>query len=619
MTKFLTIGSCLTGMPAIILNDEMGWQRLNNAYGGRSDYIVDAFIERSMVIPPREELLANLRWKDGAEQDGLRMLDECYRDRVGHIDTAPDAPGLFANLESGEVDVILLDNLHDTYSVLTQTKPNTVPVPYALPLSLSRFEDEADLFAHRFTYGDPLRPEQSAASWVKIMEYLLRVQPSARIYFFCAHALEGVHSEERIERADAFARLLPPLSAHLPVRIFPAMNPPADSMPDGDHYSFDLYRSMAGLIATHEAAGWHPNASDGTSALATSTPNSAPDDSTRASDTQLAEKLKVICDEEALEKNRKVVSPYSSLPSTNFWRRSVARINPDLVDPVVSSAFTITHDDRIATAGSCFAQHISKTLQSAGYHYLVPEAAPLTAGAQNENYSVFPARFGNIYTLRQLLQMFERAHGRFNPPDSVWQRTDGRWVDAFRPQVQTQGFTSEQEVLEDRAAHLGAVREMFASCSIFVFTLGLTEGWISERTGAVFPLPPGAVGVEMEDGVCRFVNFTCAQMSEDFRTFIALLRGINPTVKLVLTVSPVPLIATYEPQHVLVSNTYSKSALRVVAEEIARETPDCDYFPSYEIITAIHNKSRFYEDDLREVKPEGVANVMGVFKRHYMA
>ena len=92
----------------------------------------------------------------------------------------------------------------------------------------------------------------------------------------------------------------------------------------------------------------------------------------------------------------------------------------------------------------------------------------------------------------------------------------------------------------------------------------------------------------------------------------------SPGVRLILTVSPVPLVATYEDRHVLISTTYSKSVLRVAAETVTRTRPATAYFPSYEIITGPHAGRCFYEDDLREVREEAVAHVMSIFVRHYL-
>jgi hypothetical protein len=215
-----------------------------------------------------------------------------------------------------------------------------------------------------------------------------------------------------------------------------------------------------------------------------------------------------------------------------------------------------------------------------------------------------------------LLQLFQRAYGLFQPSDRAWLRADGKYVDPFRPQIQDIGFETPELLEADREAHLMAVQEMFENCDVFIFTLGLTEAWRSRVDGAVFPLAPGVVGEGT--GEYEFENFSVEEMANDLTRFAAMLREVNQGVRLILTVSPVPLIATFEPRHVLVSTTYSKSALRVVAEIAANALKDTVYFPSYEIITGPQARGRYYADDLREVTPEGVAHVMSVFKRHFL-
>jgi hypothetical protein len=291
--------------------------------------------------------------------------------------------------------------------------------------------------------------------------------------------------------------------------------------------------------------------------------------------------------------------------------------DPAAVDPVIEPVFQIGKTDRIASAGSCFAQHISRALVKSGFDYLVTEKGPLSAAAENENFGVFSARYGNIYTIRQLLQLFQRAYGLFEPATRSWTHGNGKCLDPFRPQIQGKGFPDPQAVGSDADAHLGAVRQMFETCSVLIFTLGLTEGWASRRDGAVVPLAPGTVGVEDPD--FGFENFSVSGMIEDLETFISKLRTVNPSARVLLTVSPVPLIATYESRHVLVSTVYSKSALRVVADAVSRNLQAVDYFPSYEIITGPQSRGRFFGDDLRTVTAEGVDAVMDVFSRHYLS
>lgn len=311
------------------------------------------------------------------------------------------------------------------------------------------------------------------------------------------------------------------------------------------------------------------------------------------------------------------MNPYSKNPDYTFWKRAVVAPGRDAVDPVTKVPFVLSTTDKVATAGSCFAQHIARTLVKRGFNYFVVENKPHKESLPNENYGTFTARFGNLYTVRQLLQLFDRAYSVFKPKVGVWKRADGKFVDPFRPQIQNEGYESQEELLEDQKTHLKAVRTMFEECDVFIFTLGLTEAWVSKLDGAVVPSAPGVVGVEDEN--FEFKNFNVLEIYQDISSFIEKIRMVNPAVRIILTVSPVPLIATYVDRHVLLSNTYSKSALRVVAEMVVEKEPMIAYFPSFEIITGHHARYGYYEDDLRGIREEGVSNVMQIFSKHYLS
>lgn len=311
--------------------------------------------------------------------------------------------------------------------------------------------------------------------------------------------------------------------------------------------------------------------------------------------------------------------PYSNLKKSQYWRRSIEKTPVEDVDPVLTSRFKINKNSRVATAGSCFAQHISRTLSANGFNYYIPETgAPLSAEeAVIRNFGIFSARYANIYTSSQLLQIFEEAFGLFVPSEKHWIRPDGKYVDPYRPQIEPDGFTSVSNLVQDRQEHLKHVRTMFEQLDVFVFTLGLTEAWRSKSDGAVFPIVPGVAGGIYNPDKYEFVNLETMNVINDLEKFISHLSAVNPKAKIILTVSPVPLVATYEPRHVLTSTTYSKSALRSAADAIVRRHPHCDYFPSYEIITGNYSRAQFYEDDLRSVTEAGVAKVMGLFMTHY--
>jgi hypothetical protein len=312
--------------------------------------------------------------------------------------------------------------------------------------------------------------------------------------------------------------------------------------------------------------------------------------------------------------------PYSDLPKQQYWRSAVANRVVREVDPV-TPRFLFNPQTRFATAGSCFAQNISRALSKRGCNYLISEAAPEVidrAEALARQYGLYSARYGNLYTARQLLQLLKRATGSFVPAEPAWQRADGRFADPFRPSIEPQGFATVGELEADRTNHLAAVRRMFESLEVFIFTLGLTEAWLSTEDGAVFPIAPGVIAGEFDRARHAFVNFGVAEVVADLEEFVDALAVINPAARVLLTVSPVPLAATYEDRHVLSSTTQSKAVLRASADSVCRSRSQCDYFPAFEIVSGHHTRGSFYATDLRGITRDGVDQVMQLFFKHYI-
>lgn len=313
-------------------------------------------------------------------------------------------------------------------------------------------------------------------------------------------------------------------------------------------------------------------------------------------------------------------NPYRTLPGHHFWRKSVSAVERHLLDPVVAPRFSIARGDKVSTAGSCFAQHISRRLQAIDFNYLVTEDDPALSPDERKrrNFGIFSARYGNVYTTRQLLQLFQRAFEGRGSIDIAWRRPDGRYADPFRPNIEPDGFDSVEAVLAAREVHLNAVREMFVEADVFVFTLGLTEGWAAKGDGSVFPLAPGVVAGSHSDDAYEPINLSVYEVQAEMFEFLSRLKAVNPGVKVLLTVSPVPLIATHTGQHVLTATTYSKSVLRVAADTLSRVGDWIDYFPSYEIITGSFSRGVYYEDDAREVNELGVSHAMRCFFDNYV-
>jgi hypothetical protein len=313
------------------------------------------------------------------------------------------------------------------------------------------------------------------------------------------------------------------------------------------------------------------------------------------------------------------MSPYERLPPRAFWRSGVAEQSLTGIADLYRKKFAITPAAKIAAAGSCFAQHISRHLRLHGYSVMDVEPPPpgLTSEmARRFGYTLYSARYGNIYVVRHLLQLLQEAYGHFEPGDWIWER-QGRYFDALRPAVEPNGLDSPEEVKLHRKQHLARVRRLFDTAEVFVFTFGLTETWIHAPSGTVYPTAPGTVAGAFDSNLHLFKNFIFDEIYSDFMRVRQLLQSLRPDMRFILTVSPVPLTATASDQHVLSATLYSKSVLRAVAGQLEKEYADIDYFPSYELIASHFSRGRFFEANLRSVNEAGIQTAMDIFLREH--
>jgi GSCFA family len=306
--------------------------------------------------------------------------------------------------------------------------------------------------------------------------------------------------------------------------------------------------------------------------------------------------------------------PYRKLPPNAFWK--LCRETDDFrLSELYQPAFQLAPGTRVATAGSCFAQHIGRYIRCSDLELIDVEPAPKSMHqnvAARFGYGLYSARYGNIYTARQLRQLLEDTVSQQIHECAIWQK-DGRYFDALRPACEPDGFASVDELRTHRLEHLKRVKTIFETAEVFVFTLGLTETWMDRESGIVFPTAPGVIAGHFDSAKHKFANLGIADVLEDLSASIALMRTLSPELRILLTVSPVPLTATASGAHILAATTYSKSVLRAAAGELVALDQKVDYFPSFEIITGVPFGGQFYDNNLRTVTDEGVLTAMTTF------
>jgi len=174
-----------------------------------------------------------------------------------------------------------------------------------------------------------------------------------------------------------------------------------------------------------------------------------------------------------------------------------------------------------------------------------------------------------------------------------------------------------EETLRRRSI-INLVTRRIVQCRVVIITLGLVEVW-RDKIANIFvnttPIPE-ALRSHPDRYEVHVTNF--AQNLANLEHMHSLLGQFgHPDVQVVVTVSPVPLMATFSTEDVVLANTYSKSLLRTVAQEWAAAHKNVHYFPSYEIV---QNSERAitWEEDLRHVQGNVVKHIMNLFLENYL-
>ena len=253
----------------------------------------------------------------------------------------------------------------------------------------------------------------------------------------------------------------------------------------------------------------------------------------------------------------------------------------------------------IGSAGSCFAVEIAHRLRADGYNYVVTEENPDSCAA-----------WGPIFNVPAFRQLVERAFGRRTLPRLLWTH-EGGLRDPFREEI---AFASVEEYEAGYDAHLAATRAALEQVEVFVMTLGLNEVWTLRADGSVFARNPWKVAAALVE---RKV-LTVEENVQELQRMLDVWRAHNPGLKLILTVSPIPMLATFRGHdtHVVAATGHAKATLRVAAEEFARRNRDVHYFPAFE--TVMYCTERPWEPDQRHVTRAAVAKVMRLFDRTFV-
>jgi GSCFA family len=282
-----------------------------------------------------------------------------------------------------------------------------------------------------------------------------------------------------------------------------------------------------------------------------------------------------------------------------FWRGEKASFAPDddsferadfLAEYLAKGGMPempfISPKTTVVAFGSCFARHISDHLAALGFR--------IESRSSDTAYiSVMDDGMVNSYAIRQ---QFEWAWENQVPEVSLWHGYDGAAL----------GY--------DEAIRLETKR-IFDAAEVFIITLGLSEVWYDEPTGHVFwrAVPRAHFDATRH----KFRVATHAENLANLKAIHAIIRKHKPDAQIVVTLSPIPLTATFRPIPCMVADGASKAVLRSAIDELMLQAddPGLFYFPSYEVVKNCFLRPYIY--DRRHVHFHILDLNMYLFERYF--
>jgi hypothetical protein len=264
--------------------------------------------------------------------------------------------------------------------------------------------------------------------------------------------------------------------------------------------------------------------------------------------------------------------------------------------------FSLKRDAKVFTIGSCFARNVEEALLAQGFHVLT------RLGGFDYSHGYL-----NRYNTGAMAQEIEFAIGSRQFDERSISSMD---VDGYADLTSYGRFDTPGEALQLRRQ----TTELFkgiASADFIIITAGLSEVWYDKQYDYYTNIAPSRAALVYPDRFeFRLLNYT--ENYTQLRRLVETIRDIRPSCKIVMTVSPVPLNATFVDRDVLISNSYSKACLRAVVEQIHWEYECVDYFPSFEMVN-LSDPTGVWETDHRHVKQSFVNTVMEEFTRRYLS
>ncbi|OLP53872.1 hypothetical protein BJF92_04620 [Rhizobium rhizosphaerae] len=197
---------------------------------------------------------------------------------------------------------------------------------------------------------------------------------------------------------------------------------------------------------------------------------------------------------------------------------------------------------------------------------------------------------------------------------AILQQFSWAW-EGVAPQADVWHGKKAEDFAHDELVRL-ETKELFDNADLFIITLGLSELWYDKPTGEVFWR---AVPADVYDSQRHcFRTASHAETLHNLHRIYELIRRYRPAARILFSVSPIPLTATFRPISCITADAVSKATLRSALDEFLQAHGEADgvyYFPSYEAVKRIFHYQ--WGEDRRHVRRDVLDFNMKLFEHYY--
>jgi len=150
--------------------------------------------------------------------------------------------------------------------------------------------------------------------------------------------------------------------------------------------------------------------------------------------------------------------------------------------------------------------------------------------------------------------------------------------------------------LKQRRDEIANLYKKILDSDVLILTLGLVECWYDNKSACFLNKAPSKALIAENPERFVFCRLDSDDVVSKMTKAIELLNSFK-NINIILTVSPVPLEASFHPTGAVISNCYSKAVLRVASDLLVNKFDNVDYFPSFEIVNSL-GINAFGEDNI---------------------